>query len=160
VRPRIKELHLPRCVYERRGKYFFVTHGKWIPLGETIDQDVLAALSNQADRPEIEAHLKRSTPRLRQGAKDRGLCFEVSAADLVQIVAKQSWLCALSGLPFSFERAPGIRILPYAPSVDRIDNTAGYSTTNCRVVLACVNLARNCMSDTLFQTVAKSIANH
>lgn len=32
-RPRKKDKHLPQCVYIRRGQYYFVKRGKWIPLG-------------------------------------------------------------------------------------------------------------------------------
>jgi integrase len=34
-RPRIKDKHLPQCVYIRRGKYYFVKEGKWKPIGKT-----------------------------------------------------------------------------------------------------------------------------
>lgn len=35
-RPRIKDKHLPRCVYHRHGAYWLVRKGKWTPLGSEL----------------------------------------------------------------------------------------------------------------------------
>jgi integrase len=37
-RPRIKDTHLPRCVYHRNNAYFFVKGGKWTRLGKTLKE--------------------------------------------------------------------------------------------------------------------------
>ena len=34
IRPRKHDKHLPPCVYLRRGAYYYVRRGKWIPLGK------------------------------------------------------------------------------------------------------------------------------
>lgn len=52
MRPRKKDRHLPRCVYKRRGAYYYVKGGVWKPLG----RDLSAALAKYGDiqspRPE------------------------------------------------------------------------------------------------------------
>lgn len=35
-RPRKSDRHLPACVYERRGKFYYVKAGKWRPLGADL----------------------------------------------------------------------------------------------------------------------------
>lgn len=44
-RPRQKNNHLPRCVYQKHGAYYFVKGGKWHPLGKSLRE----ALTKYAD---------------------------------------------------------------------------------------------------------------
>lgn len=45
MRPRKSNRHLPKCVYERRGAYYYVKGGVWTPLG----RDLSAALAKYGD---------------------------------------------------------------------------------------------------------------
>lgn len=38
MRPRGRDKHLPRCVYERHGAFWYVKRGKWTRLGVTLQQ--------------------------------------------------------------------------------------------------------------------------
>lgn len=38
MRPRGRDKHLPRCVYERHGAFWYVKRGKWTRLGTTLPQ--------------------------------------------------------------------------------------------------------------------------
>lgn len=38
MRPRGRDKHLPRCVYERHGAYWYVKRGKWTRIGTTLQQ--------------------------------------------------------------------------------------------------------------------------
>lgn len=44
--------------------------------------------------------------------------------------------CQVTGAPFDLETPRG----PFSPSLDRIDNSKGYTADNCRVVVLCLNL--------------------
>jgi hypothetical protein len=50
-------------------------------------------------------------------------------------------VCELTGIPFKLVLKGETHMNPCAPSLDRIDNSAGYTKTNTRVVLAAVNTA-------------------
>lgn len=57
MRPRKRDRHLPACVYQRRGAYYLVQRGRWIPLG----RDLAAALAEYARhrRPEPTGAMQR-----------------------------------------------------------------------------------------------------
>ena len=63
---------------------------------------------------------------------------------------QQGWRCAISNLPFTLEKIDGLRVMPYSPSVDRIDNSAGYTPENVRLVCAALNIARSNLPDSVF----------
>lgn len=62
--------------------------------------------------------------------------------------------CAISGIPFVI--AVG-KPSPFSPSIDRIDQTRGYTTDNCRIVLWAVNRFRGEDSDEVLLHIAEAI---
>jgi len=68
--------------------------------------------------------------------------------------------CAVTGISFQFpDYAPGTRgkRAAWTPSVDRIDNTKGYTTDNCRLVVWIYNLAKNNYADEDVAHLAQSL---
>lgn len=63
---------------------------------------------------------------------------------MLRVLKKSRGLCAVSGLPLSFENTSGCPRNPWAPSIDRIDSTKPYTARNVRVVCVAANTA---MSD-------------
>lgn len=59
--------------------------------------------------------------------------------------------CAITRTPFSMTKIGGAR--PYAPSIDRIDCSLGYSAKNCRIVCVATNLAINRWGDGVLHTL-------
>ena len=51
--------------------------------------------------------------------------------------------CEVSSIPFAFGKDERYKNRPFAPSLDRRDNTLGFSVENCRLVCIAVNLAIN-----------------
>jgi integrase len=51
ARPRKHAQHLPRCVYERHGAYWYVRKGKWIRLAATLPE-ALAKYAEYVSQPE------------------------------------------------------------------------------------------------------------
>lgn len=64
--------------------------------------------------------------------------------------------CAVTGLAFSRTETPRDA---YKPSIDRIDNSMGYSRGNCRITLMAVNLAMNVWGADTFKTIALAFAS-
>lgn len=51
-------------------------------------------------------------------------------------------VCEISGEPFVYVNITHkTHFNPYAPSIDRIDSSKGYTMDNCRIVLSCINMA-------------------
>lgn len=74
------------------------------------------------------------------------------------IEEKFGTVCAVTGVPFSFDRKNGTGFQnPYAPSIDRIDSAMPYQIGNIQIVLTAVNFAKSEMSMTDFIRVWKDI---
>lgn len=85
-------------------------------------------------------------------ARQRGLEFCLTAE-----WAAQHWTgcCEVTKVPFvdSYCGGPG----PYSPTIDRIDQSLGYTTENSRFVLFCVNSFKNIGSDARMRWLARRI---
>lgn len=77
------------------------------------------------------------------------------------IMEKLKGCCELTGIPFKPKpfktghgsQAPG----PLAPSVDRIDNSKGYTKDNCRMILNCLNMFKGTMTDSQLLSIAEDL---
>lgn len=67
--------------------------------------------------------------------------------------------CALTGIPFNLESPEGATLRPWAPSLDRIDSSKGYTAKNCRLVCVAVNFALNQWGEAVFRKIATAIAS-
>jgi hypothetical protein len=67
--------------------------------------------------------------------------FDLSHEWLIAELERCDYRCTLTGIPFQADRIDGKRANPFAPSIDRIDNSRGYTPDNVRLVLTSVNLA-------------------
>jgi hypothetical protein len=65
--------------------------------------------------------------------------------------------CELTGLLFKLTVMKGRSKRPWAPSVDRIDCTKGYTAENCRLVCTAVNLAMNEWGEDTLRRIAKAL---
>ena len=99
------------------------------------------------DRDKI---VRKLVTQSRQSAKDRQLSFDLTVSDVTELWDNQVGRCALSGLAFSDERYDHARVkMPFAASIDRIDDKTGYILGNVRLVCAAANFARNQWGDTV-----------
>lgn len=98
--------------------------------------------------------------KIKQQSKDRHNSVDGRAKSLLNSAKRRSaqrkcdfsldlpWLvsrlekgkCELTDLPFVFETRLNGHRNPYAPSLDRIDNTKGYTKENCRIILWALNM--------------------
>lgn len=88
--------------------------------------------------------------------KKSGLIFE-----LTNEWGENSWtgFCGLTGFRFNLEYSdkPGWKYL--SPSIDRIDNSKGYSPDNCRFILNCINCFKGSMTDRQMMEIAEALCN-
>ena len=82
--------------------------------------------------------------RARARARKRGLKFDLKPGPIAEAIERGA--CALTGLPFELGpwRRPGPH--PFAPSLDRIDSSRGYTPDNVQVVCHAANQAKGAMT--------------
>lgn len=96
----------------------------------------------------------------RCGAEQRGLSYSLSPADLVRLAMLANGRCMLSGIAWDY-KTKGVRgKRPWAPSLDRIDSTEGYSFENCRLVGVAVNIALSDFGHEILFKIAVGISNN
>ena len=151
-----QDLNLPPYMEARamkRGGYTYrvkLDDGRKIALGWNL-QEALAEYQRLrgrfADPAQLASEIIR---RHKRGAAQRGIAFELSAADVAAMLDRQASRCAVTQREFSNERPAGQRIRPWAASIDRRDPDQGYTRDNCRLVCASVNIAMNRFGDGAF----------
>ena len=102
--------------------------------------------------------VRKLVTQSRSSAKERHLSFDLTVGNVTEIWDNQTGRCALSGLAFSEERYEHARVkMPFAASIDRIDDKKGYVLGNVRLVCAAANFARNQWGDTVLRRLAHGI---
>lgn len=97
---------------------------------------------------------KRLLSQTKTSARSRKLAHELSLEDVERII--QPMVCSVSGLPLSTEW-PDDGPNPWAPSIDRIDNSAGYVQGNVRLTAWAFNQARGAWGEDVLLTLARAL---
>lgn len=107
--------------------------------------------------------------RYKEGAKNRGIYFNVSQQFLWDLFVKQKGLCKLSGLLLNLRsnyvknssgkcRGTHYDTHKITASLDRIDNTRAYTEDNVQWVHKCINLMKGALSDSDFIYFCKKVS--
>lgn len=96
--------------------------------------------------------------QLKEGAFRRNLEFNVTAQELWELLVKQNFKCALSGLDIKTSRIITQKTLVQSASVDRIDNTKGYTLTNIQWVHKYINQMKSNRTEEEFIELCKAVA--
>jgi hypothetical protein len=91
-------------------------------------------------------------------AKKLERSHNLTGEDIWRILEGQNFRCALSGIPLTTSVEKRGPANPFAASIDRLDNTKGYTTENVRIVCVIANMARNVFSDEDFYKMCDSAA--
>jgi hypothetical protein len=93
---------------------------------------------------DFSGEIRRVMDRTKLRARQRGHEFTLTKEWLMDRFSAQQGCCLISGLPFDLTNLKGeFTKNPYKASIDRIDNSQGYTPENSRIVLTCINLALN-----------------
>lgn len=146
-RPRTRDFHLPPRVYRRRGKLYYAAPDGWVKLDRST-----AIATSQAEHLRLVratpdgkgfADLRNCFERTRRNARHRDIPFALTWDDVIAMWQRSRGRCEISGIPFAFAKDRRFKNRPFAPSIDRRENAAGYSAKNCRLICVAVNLALN-----------------
>lgn len=94
----------------------------------------------------------------RKRAIRKKLEFSLTLPQLLTLARRADNHCEVTGLPFVHD-PEGYRRRPFAPSIDRIDSSIGYTFSNVRIVCCCVNAALNEWGDDVFWKMVFAAAN-
>lgn len=85
-------------------------------------------------------------------ARSRGWNWDITEQDAQAVLERQRFRCVLSGLPLSFK--------PRVASLDRVDNSKGYTPENIQWVHKHVNIMKFKYSQDYFIEMCRLIAEH
>jgi hypothetical protein len=102
---------------------------------------------------EIGRRLAQTIKGARQRAQDRGLDFDISLDWALKQAERQGQRCVLTGIPFLAPIETKSFRHPFAPSLDRIEPSKGYTTGNVRIVVLAVNVMLLDWGHDLFERV-------
>lgn len=165
-RPRTTNKHLPESMICRRGVYYLTepsTNGmRYVRLSRDRDlaiQEYRRLRGNFFDSAKphmLQREVSRIYKKAQYNAAQRGLPFDLSMEEMMQVGENSRWRCALTKIAFSLDKKDGCKFRPFAPSLDRIDSSKGYSLDNCRLVCFAVNAAMNEWGEEVFRVIAAS----
>lgn len=84
------------------------------------------------------------------------LSFDLDNNFLNDLYAIQKAKCAITNIDFDLLKVPEFRIRPWAPSIDRINSSLGYTKDNVRFVCVVVNLSLNQFGLSIFDKMCKA----
>jgi len=83
----------------------------------------------------------------------RGYCFEITIDDVADLLEEQMYQCALTGEPVALDKSSGS-----SGSLDRIDNSKGYTVNNIQITTKDINMLRGSFSVERFIELCRKVA--
>jgi len=74
-------------------------------------------------------------------AKTKDVPFDITPEYMLDLWNKTDGCCAVTGLTFDLDKSDKGKVNPYAPSIDRIKPSLGYTRGNVRLICYQLNLA-------------------
>jgi hypothetical protein len=90
----------------------------------------------------------------KKDAKARGYEFEITIDDVADLLEGQEFVCALTGVPIALDKSSGS-----TGSLDRIDNSIGYTKDNIQIVTCEINMLRGSFTIERFKELCALVAN-
>ncbi len=107
---------------------------------------------------EIDKLVRAALSRARQRARRDDIKFDLTTEDLNVLWEACEGRCAVSGLPFSLDTFSDALVkLPFAPSIDRINSSKGYTLKNTRLVCTAANFAMNQWGVEVLRRLSKGV---
>ncbi len=125
--------------------------------GETTETNPISGLKETAPlRTNISKILRAASIR----AKQKNYEFNLTYENIIGMLEKQQCRCAISNIKFDLRPTEDGTRRPFTMSIDRVNNSAGYTTENCRLVCTIVNIARSNWKDEHFTHMCHQVAEN
>ncbi|APB99066.1 hypothetical protein [Polynucleobacter asymbioticus] len=156
---------LPKRVYKFRNLYRYIPKGeKAINLGHNKDEALAKFYSiqnqkniNKDEIVSLEKTVMIMWKRHLKGSKQRKIEFQITVEDIEMALKQQKFKCAITKIRFNESKPDGMRFRPWLPSIDRVDNSKGYTKDNIRILCAFVNIAMNGFGEGFFKYVLEPL---
>jgi hypothetical protein len=97
--------------------------------------------------------------QIQRSARKRNLSYDLKPKELWDLLVQQNFRCALSNEPIELSRTIDNKTKIQTASLDRIDNSKGYTLSNVRWVHKVINQMRSNRTDKEFITWCKKVSN-
>lgn len=115
----------------------------------------------ERQRPTNISAIRSTFNKLKKTAKIRNISFNLEPQDIAEAYDKQEKKCFYTGVYVFFTNHLSYARLLQNASIDRIDNSKGYTKDNIQIVHKLVNRLRNCLSNEEFINICNLISlNH
>lgn len=92
----------------------------------------------------------------RTNAKIKKLDFELNHVTINTLISLQNEKCCVTGIGFDYNHSSEFRARPFGPSIDRKDNTKGYTYCNIQIVCNMVNRAKSEFTMEMFDEMCQA----
>jgi hypothetical protein len=152
------------------GRYYLVTQAgvvngrrkqKWISLTTNYEESVRMAeelknpqtvkIGTKLDIKKFAIKAFRSCARR---AETRGMEISITQQWVEERLENISYKCEVTGLDFDLVMLSNSHGKPFAPSIDRINSSQGYTQSNTRIVCVATNYAMNAWGETVLAVIA------
>lgn len=119
---------------------------------------------NKGKAKELNQAWRKSLPAstllysCRKSAKARGLTCDLTLGQVVELA--KPMVCSVTKLPLRWDKEGSSFRNPWAPSIDRLDNSRGYHSDNIRLVCCAFNIMRSDFSDDVVRTLARAVSEN
>lgn len=141
--------------YAENREHLIATNSEWNRNNAEIHRAAQTAW-RQKNKEDRITKLKQVLRTAQSNATKRGFECRIDLEVFDAWLKVQGEKCALTGIEFDYTCDQKYRVRPFAPSIDRIDSSKGYTFDNIQVVCAMVNRAKNEMSQELFDRMCRA----
>lgn len=135
--------------YARNRERLIAANSEWNRNNPDLHREAQAAWRRKNKEDRI-TKLKEVLRTAQTNAKKRGFECEITLEVFDAWLKTQGEKCALTDIDFDYSCDDKYRVRPFAPSIDRIDSSKGYTFDNIQIVCVMVNRAKNEMTQELF----------
>lgn len=152
-RSHVKEYH--REYYETNREKMLAANTQWNKDHPDVHKAANAKW-RQSKRNDRGTKLRQLVRSAHVRAKTKGFTCDITVELLESYICVQDEKCVLTDIPFDFTHETGGRLRAFAPSIDRIDSSKGYTFDNIQIVCAVVNFAKNDQPQEVFDAMCRA----
>lgn len=131
---------------------------KWRQKNPELVKTYYARYVNKTYYNTLEGRATYLLKRAKIRAKEKGWEFDLTRDWVLQRLKKG--VCEVTGLPFDLSKQDeSLRHNPFAPSLDRIDPSRGYTKDNVQVVIWAYNAAKNEFGEYVLRAIAEALVS-